>query len=119
VVDNRFPAGIADAIFHGGDAAQFDPRGASGFFRKWRPRSLPISSNASMLTVLPRINDRKAKVESDPMRRLKRAELPVDTAALARFLIGKTLVRDAPEGRTSGRIVEAEAYVPGDASGHA
>jgi DNA-3-methyladenine glycosylase len=53
------------------------------------------------------------------MRRLKRAELPVDTAALARFLIGKTLVRDVPDGRTSGRIVEVEAYVPGDASGHA
>jgi len=53
------------------------------------------------------------------MRGLKRAELPLDTAALARFLIGKTLVRDAPEGRTSGRIVETEAYVPGDASGHA
>ena len=52
-------------------------------------------------------------------RRLKRAELPVDTAALAVFLIGKTLVRDDPEGRTSGRIVETEAYVPGDASGHA
>ena len=53
------------------------------------------------------------------MRRLKRANLPVDTAVLARFLIGKTLVRDTPDGRTSGRIVEAEAYVPGDASGHA
>src|SRR5207253_1813345 len=53
------------------------------------------------------------------MRRLKRADLSVDTAALARFLIGKTLVRDAAEGRTSGRIVEAEAYVAGDASGHA
>src|SRR5689334_7820871 len=52
-------------------------------------------------------------------RPLKRAELPVDTASLARFLIGKTLVRDAPEGRTAGRIVETEAYVPGDASGHA
>jgi DNA-3-methyladenine glycosylase len=52
-------------------------------------------------------------------RRLKRAELPVDTTALAAFLIGKTLVRDASEGRTSGRIVETEAYVPGDASGHA
>ena len=33
--------------------------------------------------------------------------------------MGKTLVRDAPQGRTSGRIVECEAYVPGDASGHA
>jgi DNA-3-methyladenine glycosylase len=53
------------------------------------------------------------------VQRLKRADLPVDTETLARFLIGKSLVRDAPEGRTSGRIVEAEAYVPGDASGHA
>jgi len=53
------------------------------------------------------------------MRRLKRADLPVDTSALARFLIGKTLVSDSPAGRTSGRIVEVEAYVPGDASGHA
>ena len=50
---------------------------------------------------------------------MKRAELPVDTASLAVFLIGKTLVRDDSEGRTSGRIVETEAYVPGDASGHA
>ncbi|MFO1302283.1 MAG: DNA-3-methyladenine glycosylase [Burkholderiales bacterium] len=53
------------------------------------------------------------------MRRLRRSELPRDTAELARTLIGKTLVRDAPAGRTSGRIVEVEAYVPGDASGHA
>ena len=52
-------------------------------------------------------------------RRLKRAELPVDSVSLARYLIGKTLVRDSEIGRTSGRIVEVEAYVPGDASGHA
>ncbi len=40
-------------------------------------------------------------------------------AALARWLVGKTLVRDHRSGRMSGRIVETEAYVVGDASGHA
>ena len=41
------------------------------------------------------------------------------TVDLARWLIGKTLVHDSVPGRTSGRIVETEAYVLGDASSHA
>jgi DNA-3-methyladenine glycosylase len=52
-------------------------------------------------------------------RPLSRSELPVPAAALARWLIGKTLVREHRRGRMSGRIVETEAYVVGDASGHA
>lgn len=50
---------------------------------------------------------------------LARSDLPTDTASLAGFLIGKVLVRDLPEGAVSGRIVETEAYVVGDAAGHA
>lgn len=51
-------------------------------------------------------------------RVLDRAELPVDTILLARFLIGKTLVRVLPDGVVGGRIVETEAYVIGDRAGH-
>ncbi len=52
-------------------------------------------------------------------RVLERAELPVDTAELARFLIGKTLMRALAEGVAGGRIVETEAYGVGDPAGHA
>ena len=50
---------------------------------------------------------------------LTRAKMPSDTAALARYLIGKIVVRKLPEGIVSGRIVETEAYIVGDAAGHA
>lgn len=53
------------------------------------------------------------------IRRLRRSELPADTAALARYLVGKILVREIRRRRLVGRIVETEAYVPGDAACHA
>ena len=53
------------------------------------------------------------------VRRLSRATLPTDAAELARYLIGKTIVRKIGRNRISGRIVETEAYPPGDRSGHA
>lgn len=42
--------------------------------------------------------------------RLERADYQRDGVALARYLLGKVLVRQAPEGETAGIIVETEAY---------
>lgn len=45
--------------------------------------------------------------------------MPRETVALARFLIGKVVVRVLPEGVLAGRIVETEAYIQGDTACHA
>jgi len=52
-------------------------------------------------------------------RRLGAADLPHETVALARALIGKSLIHDLPDGPVGVRIVETEAYPAGDAAGHA
>ncbi len=53
-----------------------------------------------------------------PLRRLRRTELPADTVALARFLVGKIVVREIGGARLSGRIVETEAYPQRDPAAH-
>ena len=53
------------------------------------------------------------------MPRISRRSLPVDTVELARYLIGKRLVHLCAAGRIAGRIVETEAYPPGDPTGYA
>jgi DNA-3-methyladenine glycosylase len=58
-------------------------------------------------------------VSPGPFSLLKRAALPVDTVAMARFLVGRIVVRAHEEGLMAGRIVETEAYLPGDAASHA
>ncbi len=91
----------------------------------WMARS-PARPSTSPTRSSPDLRARSGSSEWDeigataaPPRVLERAELPVDTAELARFLIGKMLVRALAEGVAGGRIVETEAYDIGDPAGHA
>lgn len=54
-----------------------------------------------------------------PILPLHRDDLPLDTVELARYMVGKYVVHDLPEGRISGRIVETEAYPVCDSTSHA
>jgi DNA-3-methyladenine glycosylase len=51
-------------------------------------------------------------------RLLTRKDLPAKTLTLASFPVGKLLVHLSPGGMAGGRIIETEAYPPGDAAGH-
>jgi DNA-3-methyladenine glycosylase len=77
-----------------------------------KPRARNLEANN------PAVSAAQEHAEKISIRRLQLSELPADTIKLARFLIGKVVVHDLPSARLGGRIVETEAYPPGDPAGH-
>src|ERR1700691_6096014 len=91
-----------------------------GLYSTWRPVSCGKCSRLQSTPLPERTWALQTAVDlAHEVRRLSRRSLPSDTAELARYLIGKTIVRKVGRNRMSGRIVETEAYPPGDRSGHA
>jgi DNA-3-methyladenine glycosylase len=84
-----------------------------------RPNTLPIRSSRDLRGRIGSSERDEIGATIARPRVLDRAEMPVDTVQLARFLIGKMLVRTLEEGVAGGRIVETEAYDVGDPAGHA
>jgi DNA-3-methyladenine glycosylase len=87
--------------------------------RRASPNILPTRSSADLRAGNGSSERDESGVTGVRPRVLDRAELPVETTQLARFLIGKMLVRLLAEGLAAGRIVETEAYDIGDPAGHA
>jgi DNA-3-methyladenine glycosylase len=66
-----------------------------------------------------RIDATPAGLRSLGISPIDRAVLPRDTVELARFLLGKIVVREFGKRVRSGRIVETEAYLQADPACHA
>ena len=87
--------------------------------RPARSNALPARSSPDPRARVGLSERDETRAKSARLRVLDRAETPVDTEALARFLIGKMLMRALADGVAGGRIVETEAYEIGDPAGHA